>query len=291
VRRPVIATALGVCAAIVVASAPVAAAPKESPRKAPAGRAFYVPPDPLPEAAPGTLIWSAPFRAIPGAQAWKILYHSRTVDGKDIAVSGVVVAPTGTAPRGGRVVVSWAHGATGLADMCAPSKQPDIASGSSGAGIEDLVSFLSRIPLRAEETTVIPAPIFHAWGLGHLPLAMVMGSTVVLRRRFDPKQVLADIQEHRATTLVVVPVMPVPVVSVVVMLVLDVLVMLVSVVDIVPVVPVAEVSVYVVDDSVVVPAVSVLMFVFSSFLQPNAKRTRATMARSANVFFIKNLLS
>ncbi|MDT7537237.1 MAG: hypothetical protein QOI82_822 [Actinomycetota bacterium] len=77
----------------------------------------------------------------------------------------------------------------------------------SGAGIEDLVSFLSRIPLKAGETTVIPSPVFHAWGLGHLSLAMVMGSTVVLRRKFDPKQVLADIQEHRATALVVVPVM------------------------------------------------------------------------------------
>jgi acyl-CoA synthetase (AMP-forming)/AMP-acid ligase II len=77
----------------------------------------------------------------------------------------------------------------------------------SGAGIEDLVSFLSRIPMKAGETTVIPSPVFHAWGLGHLSLAMVMGSTVVLRRRFDPARVLADIQEHRATTLVVVPVM------------------------------------------------------------------------------------
>jgi fatty-acyl-CoA synthase len=77
----------------------------------------------------------------------------------------------------------------------------------SGAGLDDLVSFLSRIPLHAGETTVIPSPVFHAWGLGHLSLAMVLGSTVVLRRRFDPKQVLADIQEHRATTLVVVPVM------------------------------------------------------------------------------------
>jgi fatty-acyl-CoA synthase len=77
----------------------------------------------------------------------------------------------------------------------------------SGASIDDLVSFLSRIPLKAGETTVIPAPIFHAWGLGHLSLAMVMGSTVVLRRRFDPKQVLADIEEYAATTLVVVPVM------------------------------------------------------------------------------------
>ena len=32
-------------------------------------------------------------------------------------------------------MVTWAHGGGGLADMCAPSKQPDIASGASGAGI------------------------------------------------------------------------------------------------------------------------------------------------------------
>jgi fatty-acyl-CoA synthase len=77
----------------------------------------------------------------------------------------------------------------------------------SGASLDDLVSVLSRIPLHAGETTVIPAPVFHAWGLGHLSLAMVMGSTVVLRRKFDPKQVLADIEQHQASALVVVPVM------------------------------------------------------------------------------------
>ena len=77
----------------------------------------------------------------------------------------------------------------------------------SGAGLDDAVSALSRIPLHADETTVIAAPVFHAWGLGHLSLSMLLGSTVVLRRRFDPEQVLADIAEHRATALIVVPVM------------------------------------------------------------------------------------
>jgi acyl-CoA synthetase (AMP-forming)/AMP-acid ligase II len=77
----------------------------------------------------------------------------------------------------------------------------------SGATIEDAVAALSAIPLRARETTVLAAPGFHAWGLGHLSLAMLLGSTVVLQRRFDPHRVLAAVQEHRATTLVVVPVM------------------------------------------------------------------------------------
>ena len=56
-----------------------------------------------------------------------MLYHSRSVDGRDIAVSGVVVAPTGAAPKDGRTVLTWAHGTTGLADQCAPSKSPEAA--------------------------------------------------------------------------------------------------------------------------------------------------------------------
>jgi alpha-beta hydrolase superfamily lysophospholipase len=130
-RRGALATALVATVAtvaIVFAAAPVAAAPKESPRKAPTGRAFYVPPEPLPAAVPGKLIWSAPFKAIPGAQAWKVLYHSQALDGSDIAVSGVVVAPTDAAPAGGRPVISWAHGTHGIADQCAPSRRADMVS-------------------------------------------------------------------------------------------------------------------------------------------------------------------
>ncbi len=77
----------------------------------------------------------------------------------------------------------------------------------SGGRAEDAVAMLSSIPMRARETTVIAAPVFHAWGLGQLTLAMVLGSTAVLSRRFDPEQVLQAVQEHRATALVVVPVL------------------------------------------------------------------------------------
>jgi hypothetical protein len=121
-------TALATIAALFVATAPLAATPKESPRKAPTGRAFYQPPDPLPQAPPGTLIWATPFKAIPGAQAWKVLYHSRAIDGADIAVSGVVVAPTDAPPAGGRPVISWAHGTHGIADKCAPSRTANMVS-------------------------------------------------------------------------------------------------------------------------------------------------------------------
>jgi acyl-CoA synthetase (AMP-forming)/AMP-acid ligase II len=76
-----------------------------------------------------------------------------------------------------------------------------------GATVGDAVAMLSGIPLRTGETTVLAAPAFHAWGLGHLSMAMLLGSTVVLQRRFDPHRVLGAVEEHRATALVVVPVM------------------------------------------------------------------------------------
>lgn len=66
-------------------------------------------------------------------------------------------------------------------------------------------------------------------------------------------------------------------------LVPDVDVIVVSV-DIVPVVPVIDVSVTTVDD-VSVAEVSV-MFVVSSFLQPNTNTARAATMRRTNTFFI-----
>ena len=91
-----------------------------------AAPAFYRPPAPLRADSPGALVRTAPYPAIPGARAWKVLYHSEALDGRDIVVSGVVVAPTsGTAPQGGRPVVSWAHGTHGIADKCAPSRHED----------------------------------------------------------------------------------------------------------------------------------------------------------------------
>jgi acetyl esterase/lipase len=53
--------------------------------------------------------------------AYRVLYRSRGLRGEPIAVSGVVIAPRGQAPAGGRPVVAWAHPTTGVATRCAPS--------------------------------------------------------------------------------------------------------------------------------------------------------------------------
>jgi fatty-acyl-CoA synthase len=68
-------------------------------------------------------------------------------------------------------------------------------------------ALLSRIPLRARETTLIAAPMFHSWGLAHFSLGLLLSSTYVLMRRFNPEATLAAIDRHRPTALAVVPVM------------------------------------------------------------------------------------
>jgi acyl-CoA synthetase (AMP-forming)/AMP-acid ligase II len=70
-----------------------------------------------------------------------------------------------------------------------------------------LASLFSKIPLKIHEPVVIAAPLFHSWGFAHFTLGLSLGSTYVLRRRFDPEETLKAIEETGATALVVVPVM------------------------------------------------------------------------------------
>jgi acyl-CoA synthetase (AMP-forming)/AMP-acid ligase II len=76
---------------------------------------------------------------------------------------------------------------------------------SGGAG--DLVAIIERVPWHAEDTVVVAAPMFHAWGFGCLVLATTMANTIVMRRHFDPEQTLAMAARHRAEGMAVVPVM------------------------------------------------------------------------------------
>jgi acyl-CoA synthetase (AMP-forming)/AMP-acid ligase II len=97
----------------------------------------------------------------------------------------------------GRVVI-LTSGTTGTPKGAA-RKQPD--------SLEPAAALFSKIPLRARETTVIAAPMFHSWGYAHFTLALPLASTLVLRRRFDPEETLRACAQSRATTLAVVPVM------------------------------------------------------------------------------------
>ena len=93
---------------------------------------FYDTPDPLPAGKPGDLIRSAAFDGydLPlGVLAVRVLYHSRSAGGGDVASSGVVLFPDKIPPAGGWPVIAWAHDASGVARQCAPSLARNLEHG------------------------------------------------------------------------------------------------------------------------------------------------------------------
>ncbi len=132
-RRHRFALALPVALCAAVAFAGSADAAKDEPVKGPKGAKFYTPPNKLPKGH-GSLIWQRKATGITpldGANNRLVLYTSKTPQGKATAVSGIVSVPKGKAPKGGWPVVSYVHGTTGNADVCAPTRAPE---GSPQAG-------------------------------------------------------------------------------------------------------------------------------------------------------------
>ena len=130
--RITIATALALCAAAAFAAS--AGAATDEPVKGPKGAAFYTPPKQISK-DPGDLIWQRKAKglmAVDGAKSnTLVLYTTAAEHGKTAAVSGAVSIPKGKPPKQGWPVISFAHGTTGIADSCAPTR---IAANSPMAG-------------------------------------------------------------------------------------------------------------------------------------------------------------
>lgn len=114
----------------------------------------------------------------------------------ELANTATAAAPPSPS-KPGRVII-LTSGTTGT-----PKGAPRDQSTSTGVA----VGMLERIPYRDGDVTVLAAPLFHSWGLANMSLSLLLSSTMVLRRRFDPEQTLADIERNRARVLVAVPVM------------------------------------------------------------------------------------
>jgi fatty-acyl-CoA synthase len=84
---------------------------------------------------------------------------------------------------------------------------PKGANRSTPPTLAPIGGVLSNVPFKSNEVTSLPAPMFHALGFLHATIAMMLGTTLVLRRRFKPPTVLADIEANKVTAMVVVPVM------------------------------------------------------------------------------------
>ncbi|TGN30539.1 AMP-binding protein, partial [Aeromicrobium chenweiae] len=110
---------------------------------------------------------------------------------------GLPAKPHPKPSRHGQIII-FTSGTTGL---------PKGARREEPKDLKPLIAFFGAIPYRGSSTIVLAAPLFHSWGLLNFAFNLSTAPTYVLRRRFDPEQVLRDIEEHRAEALVVVPLM------------------------------------------------------------------------------------
>ena len=139
----------------------------------------------------------------------------RALDGRDDITR--IVAWTDT-PQSGRTVEDMIRTHTGqrpqrperkgrLVLLTSGTTGSPKGAKRSGGGVGELAAVLTRTPYRAEETTVVMAPMFHAWGWSQLVMAATLACTVVTQRRFDPEATLKLIDRYQATGLSVVPAM------------------------------------------------------------------------------------
>jgi alpha-beta hydrolase superfamily lysophospholipase len=120
-------TAMSVVAAIV--TSPSAMTQERSPRASSSARWVTN--------SPGSIVSADPVRIdVPGARAWRVVYRSSGVNGEQVLVSGMIVAPDRAPPPNGWPTVAWAHPTTGIARKCAPS---------AGAHFERTVPDLARL--------------------------------------------------------------------------------------------------------------------------------------------------
>jgi acyl-CoA synthetase (AMP-forming)/AMP-acid ligase II len=119
----------------------------------------------------------------------------------DSLVSATSEAPLAAPEHPGQIVL-LSSGTTGTPKGARRHLDRSAVRGSSSA-----LGLVSRIPVRAGDVTLVAAPLFHTWGLSNLLLCAGLSSPMVLRERFDPTDVLAQIHRHRVAALVAVPAM------------------------------------------------------------------------------------
>ncbi|GAA0597076.1 AMP-binding protein [Actinomadura livida] len=115
----------------------------------------------------------------------------------DDLIGGADDAPPPAPPRPGSMVILT----SGTSGRPKGAPRPQSRSMALPGGI------LSKVPFRGGEAMFVGPPLFHGLGLTSAILALGLGSTLVLRRRFDAAGVLDDLEAHRCASFVAVPVM------------------------------------------------------------------------------------
>jgi pimeloyl-ACP methyl ester carboxylesterase len=142
-----------------------------------AGTAFYQPPSTLP-GSNGDVLWATEVSSATNGRIWQVLYRSSSLDGTPIAVSGWLAVPNTQRPTDGYPVVTFAHGTTGLADNCAPTRRS-----SPKETIALLEDFLARgFVVAATDYEGLGTPGLHQYLVGPSQTRSVLDSARAAQR-------------------------------------------------------------------------------------------------------------
>lgn len=108
---------------------------------------FYEVPEPLPPGDPGEVIRIEQLGEVDGHVSLRVMYHSRDATDEDRAVTGVVTYPSGAPPESGWPVISTAHGTTGMASKCAPSRTATEAPSWGVEGVWVMTDYIGLGPV------------------------------------------------------------------------------------------------------------------------------------------------
>jgi fatty-acyl-CoA synthase len=101
--------------------------------------------------------------------------------------------------RGGGRIVTHTSGTTG---------KPKGAERDVGGGaFTSFVAFLEKVPLRRDDVFYLAPPLFHQFAQGMMGLGLVLGCTLVVRRKFDAADFMQSAVSTRATAAALLPVM------------------------------------------------------------------------------------
>jgi acyl-CoA synthetase (AMP-forming)/AMP-acid ligase II len=130
-----------------------------------------------------------PMGPLPGSEPYESL----------LAIQPVSAPGPFTRRRGRPRIVIHTSGTTG--------RPKGAARDATGRGMREFAGFLQVVPLRREDRILIPAPLFHSFGLLTFTLGALLGTTVVLPDRFDPEETLDLTERYGVTAWALVPVM------------------------------------------------------------------------------------
>jgi fatty-acyl-CoA synthase len=118
---------------------------------------------------------------------------------EDLLDAGVPSEPARVPGGGYGGVVIYTSGTTG--------RSKGAARDFRRMGLECVLDFISRFPLRRDERHLVVCPLYHSMASAFVTMVMMVGGCNVIVRHFEPEQVLRTIERERISSILVVPTM------------------------------------------------------------------------------------